>query len=54
MKTRIHLITVADRSDTIILLKLKYLTLNQATSKYVCVTTDAEQQVGNITDNKTS
>ena len=33
------------------LLKLKYPTVNQAcTSKYVCVATGAEQQVGNITD----
>ena len=33
-----------------ILLKLKYLTVNQAHGKYVCVATGEEQQVGNVTD----
>ena len=32
------------------LLKLKYPTVNQACSKYVCVATGEEQHVGNVTD----
>ena len=46
VKTRISRSTVAVRADTIILLKLKYLTLNQAFKYMYAVATDAEQQVG--------